>query len=98
MENKVSRAPVPNHIHGKVTDINLRLKDIRNSFNRVLARLRPDSNEQAQAGVKTISYPLQDKLLETGDLVHELEVIAREYEDIIGVAEEEAPTKARNLG
>jgi hypothetical protein len=97
MNQAANKTPVPNHVHGRVTDINDRLKLIRNQFSRVLDRLRPMHDEEAESKASVISHSVQDKLIDTSDLVHELEILANEYEQYIGTADEDVP-KGGQLG
>jgi hypothetical protein len=91
------KVPVPNHVHGRVTDINQRLRLVRNQFNHTLDHLRPSIDEEkGESKLSEISHSVQSKLNETSDLVHDIEILANEFEQFIGTAEE--GMKARAIG
>jgi len=99
-ELKLNQVPAPNHLHGRIDDINSRLVTLRNRFESTLNEVRSlRGGEEGQAGSepKAISNAIQDKLADTSRLVLELERLAEEFIDTVGSQGYKEPMKAAQL-
>ncbi len=90
LDRTPNRPPVGTDTHSRITDINYRLRDVRNVLGRTLDRLRADSGEgEASNKATVISHTVISKLDDTSSVVSELEALAGEFEQRIGSAEED---------
>jgi hypothetical protein len=96
MEKAPSKAPVPNHVHGRVTDINMRLKDVRNKLERILDRIRsPEEAADGEGRSIDIRPSVQSKLSDSAMFLDNIESLVEELENSIGTAQEDVPQKAQ---
>lgn len=90
--DKQNRVPVGNNFHARVTDINIRLRSVHSTLDRVLDRLRPPQDCESRGDkTKEISNSVLSKLNDTGDLIIQLESLAEAFDNIVGVADEDVP-------